>query len=92
MVLRTADIIVIATDISANALTTAQENAQKHKVDHMVKFFQGDLLCPLDGEGLEDKLAAIVSNPPYLSRRAMTAVSKEVTQEPEAALSAANRA
>lgn len=84
--LRTADIIVIATDISANALTTAQENAKKHKVDHMVKFFQGDLLSPLDGEGLEHKLAAIVSNPPYLSRRAMTAVSKEVTQEPEAAL------
>jgi release factor glutamine methyltransferase len=82
--LKTAEII--ATDISADALIMARENARKHQVDHRIKFLQGDLLSPLSGEGLERRLTAIVSNPPYLSRRAMAAVSPEVALEPKSAL------
>ena len=82
--LKTAEII--ATDISADALIMARENARKHQVDHRIKFLQGDLLSPLSGEGLEPRLTAIVSNPPYLSRRAMAAVSPEVALEPKSAL------
>ncbi|MFH1712767.1 MAG: HemK/PrmC family methyltransferase [Candidatus Jacksonbacteria bacterium] len=37
----------IATDISADALTVAKINAKKHKVDHLIKFYQGDLLEPI---------------------------------------------
>jgi release factor glutamine methyltransferase len=77
---------IIATDISKDALAVARENSKKHQVDHRIKFFEGDLLSPLAGEGLEHKLTAIVSNPPYLSRRAMAVVSPEVALEPESAL------
>ena len=82
--LRAAEII--ATDISADALTIARENSEKHQVERRIKFLQGDLLSPLAGEGLEHQLTAIVSNPPYLSRRAMAAVSPEVALEPKSAL------
>jgi len=37
----------IATDISADALAVAKINAKKHKVDHLIKFYQGDLLKPI---------------------------------------------
>ncbi|HXL03213.1 MAG: peptide chain release factor N(5)-glutamine methyltransferase [Firmicutes bacterium] len=77
---------VIATDISADALTIARQNSEKHQVDHRVEFLQGDLVSPLAGRGLEHKLAAIVSNPPYLSRRAMAVVPPEVAKEPKSAL------
>ncbi len=82
--LKTAEII--ATDISADALAIARGNSRKHEVDGRIKFLQGDLLSPLAGEGLEHRLTAIVSNPPYLSRRAMARVSPEVAREPKAAL------
>lgn len=77
---------VIATDISADALIIARENSEKHEVRDRIKFLQGDLMSPLAGMGLEHKLAGIVSNPPYLSRRAMAAVSPEVAKEPKPAL------
>ncbi len=82
--LKTAE--VIATDISPGALIIAQENAERHQVDHRIKFIQGDLISALAGEGLEHKINAIVSNPPYLSRREVAAVSPEVKREPESAL------
>jgi release factor glutamine methyltransferase len=82
--LKTAEII--ATDISADALIMARKNSKKHQVDNRIKFLQGDLLSPLSREGLERQLTAIVSNPPYLSRRAMAAVSPEVALEPKSAL------
>ncbi|NLS45685.1 MAG: peptide chain release factor N(5)-glutamine methyltransferase [Firmicutes bacterium] len=77
---------VIGTDISCDALAVAKKNAEKHKVDDRIRFLQGDLLSPLNGKGLEHRITAIVSNPPYLSGRAMAEVPPEVAKEPKAAL------
>jgi release factor glutamine methyltransferase len=57
--------LVIATDISLDALAVASGNAKSlHKVlKSAVEFRHGSLLAPLAGE----KLDAIVCNPPYIS-------------------------
>lgn len=80
------DAQVIATDISGDALDVARANARKHNLGHRIKFLQGDLLAPLADEGLEHRLTAVVSNSPYLSRRAMASVTPEVALEPKSAL------
>lgn len=54
---------VIATDLSADTLDVAVENAQKHGVTDRIDFRQGDLLEPLAGV----RARYLVSNPPYIS-------------------------
>ena len=53
---------VVATDVSADALDLARENAQRLTIGN-VTFLQGDWLTPLSGMTLD----AIVSNPPYIA-------------------------
>jgi release factor glutamine methyltransferase len=55
------DARVVATDISAAALTVAARNASRHRVDRQVTFVRGDLLEPVQGP-----VDVIVSNPPYV--------------------------
>lgn len=55
------DARVVATDISAAALTVAARNALRHGVDRRVTFVRGDLLEPVQGP-----VDVIVSNPPYV--------------------------
>ena len=50
---------VAATDISADAVSIAKENAETLGLSERVRFFEGDLLAPLAGETFD----AIVSNP-----------------------------
>jgi release factor glutamine methyltransferase len=52
---------VVATDISAAALTVAARNAARHGVDRQVTFVRADLLEPVQGP-----VDVIVSNPPYV--------------------------
>ena len=52
---------VAATDISADALAVAGQNAERHHVQNRIRLVQGDLLS-----GWEDELDLIVSNPPYI--------------------------
>ncbi len=52
---------VLATDISRDALDLAKENAKFN--DAEIEFFEGDLLKALPDD---EKLDAIVSNPPYI--------------------------
>jgi release factor glutamine methyltransferase len=56
---------VIATDISPDALVVARENLAAIPAERrtIVDFREGDLCAPLAGE----RLAAIVSNPPYIA-------------------------
>ncbi len=56
---------VIATDISAEALEVARENAAIHNVADRIEFRQGDLLEPL--ADLKLRVRYLVSNPPYIS-------------------------
>ncbi|MBW2038385.1 MAG: peptide chain release factor N(5)-glutamine methyltransferase [Deltaproteobacteria bacterium] len=52
---------IVATDISAHALSLAQENAQAHGVGERIRFVQKDLF-PCVGT----PFCLIVSNPPYI--------------------------
>jgi release factor glutamine methyltransferase len=52
---------VVATDISAGALSVARRNAFSHSVADRVDFFQGDLFAAVSGN-----FDIICSNPPYI--------------------------
>jgi len=70
---------VTASDVSADALALAQDNAELNEVS--VAFFESDFFQSISG-----KFDLIVCNPPYLSRDDMGHLQKEVTFEPEIAL------
>jgi release factor glutamine methyltransferase len=65
---------VILSDLSADALAVAKENAKNNEVE--IEFLQGDLLAPLANK----KVDFIVCNPPYLT------VKEFVESEPEVQL------
>jgi release factor glutamine methyltransferase len=74
------DAIVVATDLSADALALAQENAEANELD--VRFVEGDLLAGVDGP-----LDLVVSNPPYVGAEELAALEPEVRDwEPRGAL------
>jgi release factor glutamine methyltransferase len=73
---------LVAADISAPALTIAQQNAVRHGVADRITFVQGDLFAPVSG-----RFAAIVANPPYVRAVDRRALQPEVGQfEPSVAL------
>lgn len=71
-----------AVDISKDAVTCAQFNAEKFGVDDRVKFFVGNLFEPLRGQ----KFHAIISNPPYIPTKDLSTLQDEVKIEPQIAL------
>jgi release factor glutamine methyltransferase len=74
---------VTATDISAEALAIAKQNAKRNGVAERVRFLQGDLLTPVSGESFE----VVASNPPYVSSGDRASMDVEVREyEPETAL------
>ncbi|MFL5962522.1 MAG: peptide chain release factor N(5)-glutamine methyltransferase [Gaiellaceae bacterium] len=74
------DAIVVATDVSGDALQLARENAAANELD--VRFVQVDLL-----EGVGGPLDLVVSNPPYVGPEELEALEPEVRDwEPRAAL------
>jgi release factor glutamine methyltransferase len=78
---------VFATDISADALTVARENAKRHGVDSQIDFLRGDLFEPLKNNNLEKTIDCVVSNPPYVSKNEFDNLPKEVKDyEPIVAL------
>jgi release factor glutamine methyltransferase len=79
--------MVYATDISAEALMVARENAKMNKVENQIEFLQGDLFEPLKDKSLEEKIDGVVSNPPYISPEEFDRLPKEVKDyEPIVAL------
>ncbi|MEL6328875.1 MAG: peptide chain release factor N(5)-glutamine methyltransferase [Planctomycetota bacterium] len=75
---------IIASDISADALGLARENAERHGVSDRIELREGDLLAPLDGEA---PFAALVANPPYIPDHEWEAVEPNVKDhEPTLAL------
>ncbi len=74
-----ADLKVLATDRSREALSIAARNAQAHGVT--ITFLQADWLQPLAG-GFD----LILSNPPYLALAEVATASPETRFEPRTAL------
>jgi len=73
-------VAVTAADLSPDALEVAKANARFNNVD--VRFVQGDLWQPLEGETFD----LILSNPPYIPTADCETLQQEVMQEPRMAL------
>ena len=71
-----------AVDVSPAAIEVARENAARLSLSDRVTFYEGDLLAPLLGQTFD----AILSNPPYIPRKDIAALSPEVRAEPHVAL------
>jgi len=79
--------VLYATDRSPAALRVAEHNAARHGVKDRVQFLVGNLLEPLRAQGLEGKVAAVVSNPPYIPDGGLLELQPEVRMfEPRLAL------
>jgi release factor glutamine methyltransferase len=72
----------MATDLSADALALASENAEALGLASRLRFAQGDLLSPLQGD-----FDLVVSNPPYIPAGDESSLQPEVQEyEPKMAL------
>ena len=75
---------VVATDISADALDVARENAERLGLDEKVEFRQGAGWSAL---GPGERFDVVVSNPPYIAEAERDELESEVRDwEPAAAL------
>jgi release factor glutamine methyltransferase len=84
------DAIVVATDVSVDALDVAQANAAGHGVAGRIRFLQGDLIGPLPAAGLVFDVVAC--NPPYVAPEAAAGLPREIRDfEPRLALVAPER-
>ena len=78
---------LFAIDKSDKALAIAHENARRHGVSDRIRFFEGDLLGPLDELDLRGKADVITANPPYIKSSELHTLQAEVRDfEPEMAL------
>ena len=76
---------IYAMDISANALSTAIENAELNQTD--LNFIQDDILDPKNEQLLHTQFDVIISNPPYVTRSEMGQMMPNVLEhEPHTAL------
>ncbi|GLQ22263.1 release factor glutamine methyltransferase [Algimonas ampicilliniresistens] len=70
------DAMAIATDCDANALRTTRVNAEALKVSDRLETLQSDWLSALPSNPFD----VILSNPPYITSNAMTALEREVAE------------
>ena len=75
------DSMVTATDLSADALAVAQQNAARHGVASRMTFVETSYLNDVPGP-----FDLIVANPPYVRLRDKAALSAPVRHEPDVAL------
>lgn len=75
---------VVATDVSAEALEVAQENARRYALEQKVEFRRGGLFDPLR---VGERFDVVVSNPPYVEVRQRPRLEPEVRDwEPDRSL------
>lgn len=73
---------IVATDVSADALVVARQNAQQHDVMDRVRFVLADLL-----ENVDQKTRVITANLPYVTEEEIEALPPEIqAHEPRVAL------
>ena len=78
---------VFAVDHSDRALEVARRNARRHGVLERMQLHHGDRFEPLAGLGIEGRIDAVVSNPPYVSAAEFPELMVEVRDhEPREAL------
>jgi len=77
---------VHASDISAEALEIAKENAYRLLGENQIHFYQGDLYDALPRSPLPAPHSLIISNPPYIPADEIKTLSAEVQNEPRLAL------
>ncbi len=75
------DLAVFASDVSAEALALAKENAALNGVDASIQWLESDLFEKVPGT-----FDVIVTNPPYLTQDDMEHLQEEVSFEPRLAL------
>ncbi len=81
------NILVVATDISMEALVLARENARSAGVQDQIRFVKGDLFGPLHLSKGGAPFDLILSNPPYITRSKIRTLAREVKDhEPVIAL------
>jgi release factor glutamine methyltransferase len=66
---------IIATDISADALALANENAARNNVAKQIEFLSGDSFATLP---VDSKFNLIISNPPYIPSAEIETLQPEV--------------
>lgn len=59
--------IVLASDLSDDAVTTTRHNVARLDLSGRITVVQGDVFAPMQGAGLEASIDLIVANPPYIS-------------------------
>jgi release factor glutamine methyltransferase len=79
---------IYASDISPAALVVAHRNAVRHGAEKRIRFLESDLSRPLAADGAnESAFDLVVSNPPYIPRRDVNTLAREVRDhEPAVAL------
>jgi release factor glutamine methyltransferase len=81
------NIFLVATDVSRDALMLAKENARSAGAEDQINFVNGDLFGPLHPRKGTPPFDLILSNPPYIIRRKINTLAKEVKDyEPRIAL------
>lgn len=75
-----------AADISPDALEVAKRNVADYGLEERVRLFQGDLFAALGKR--PRKYDLIISNPPYVTAKAMRELPPEYRHEPALALAA----
>lgn len=77
---------ITATDVSAEALAVARENAEAHSVAERIAWLEGDLYEALDAADVEPA-DWLVANPPYVSEKEWADLAPEIRDhEPREAL------
>jgi ribosomal protein L3 glutamine methyltransferase len=76
------DVQVVASDLSADALSVARRNVQRHEMQSRIDVRQGDGLQALGGERFD----LVLCNPPYVNAASMAVLPPEFQAEPALAL------
>ena len=79
--------LVVATDISADALAVARQNVAHYQLEDRVQLLEADLF-----DGVMGSFDLIVTNPPYVPLKEVQSLPEEYTHEPTLALASGEMA
>ena len=69
---------IVASDLCAEAVALARENALIHRLQDRVEFRVGDLFAPFTQGDFDGAMDMVVCNPPYLSSSKARALPREI--------------